>query len=113
MTKKKAQSSAKKSASEFNQKCYDILKKVPPGSVTTYGDLARKMGTKAFRAVGRAMNKNPFAPVVPCHRVVTSDGRIGGYAFGVEKKIKILQKEGVQVRNGKIVDFEKHLHRFK
>jgi len=67
-----------------------MLKTVPCGRVTTYGDLAKALGRSgASRAVGRAMNTNPNAPTVPCHRVVMSDGCLGGFAFGINKKIKI------------------------
>ncbi|SHN91579.1 MGMT family protein, partial [bacterium endosymbiont of Bathymodiolus sp. 5 South] len=58
-------------------------------------------------AVGSAMNKNPFAPEVPCHRVVKSNGELGGFADDIAVKIKRLQKEGVLVENGKIIDFKK------
>jgi len=54
----------------FSESCYELLKKVPKGKVTTYKILAEKIGTKAYRAVGTSMNKNPFAPKVQCHRVV-------------------------------------------
>ncbi len=90
----------------FSQKCYELLKKVPKGKVTTYKILAEKLGTKAYRAVGNAMNKNPYAPKVPCHRVVNSDGKVGKFASGTKKKIQMLKKEGVEIKNGKIVNFE-------
>jgi methylated-DNA-[protein]-cysteine S-methyltransferase len=60
----------------------------------------------AHRAVGSAMNKNPFAPTVPCHRVVKSNGELGGFADDINIKIKRLQKEGVRVSNNKIVNFQ-------
>ena len=96
----------------FKNKIYNLCKKVPKGRVTTYKILAEKAGTKAYRAVGQAMKNNPYAPVVPCHRVVSSDGSIGGFSGGIKKKIALLKKEGVEVRNNKIVDFEKKLFRF-
>lgn len=96
----------------FNQRCYDILRKVPKGRVTTYQALARKLGTKAYRAVGNAMNKNPYAPEVPCHRVVKSNGELGGFAGGSKKKIRLLESEGVTVRESRIVDFEKKFFGF-
>lgn len=96
----------------FNENCYALLKKVPKGRVTTYKELAQALGTKAYRAVGNAMNKNPYSPQVPCHRVVNSDGKIGGFAHGTKRKIAILKKEGIVVENGKIVDFEKKLFKF-
>ena len=60
----------------------------------------------AHRAVGSAMNKNPFAPIVPCHRVVKSNGELGGFAGDINLKIKRLQEEGVKVSNNKIVNFQ-------
>ena len=92
----------------FYEKCYDILRKVPKGKVTTYKEIARALNSKAYRAVGTAMNKNPYAPEVPCHRVVNSNGHVGGFASGTKNKIKLLKSEGVEVINGK-VDLNKHL----
>lgn len=94
-------------------KVYALLCEIPQGKVTTYGELARKLKTKGFQAVGQIVGANPNAPKVPCHRVVKSNGALGGYAFGVEKKIKILTAEGVKIAEGKVVDFEKKLYKFK
>jgi O-6-methylguanine DNA methyltransferase len=93
------------------------MEKIPEGRVTTYGLIARKLNTKAYRAVGNACRKNPYAPRVPCHRVVRSDGTLGGFGGKtsgktVQKKIQMLSKENVKVRNGKIEDFERVLFRF-
>jgi methylated-DNA-[protein]-cysteine S-methyltransferase len=66
---------------------------------------------KAHRAVGTAMNKNPFAPEVPCHRVVKSNGDLGGFGGGSKLKIKRLQEEGVKVHNNKIVNFQSILYK--
>ncbi|MBS3099371.1 MGMT family protein [Candidatus Pacearchaeota archaeon] len=153
----------------FNEKCYEILKKVPRGKVTTYGELARAVGSpKAARAVGNAMkrnpygflstgnsskarlrsrnkkefpvnknpygflstgnsskarlrsrnkkefpvNKNPYAPEVPCHRVVGAKGEMVGFASGVDKKIKMLKEECVEVENGR-VDLGKYFYGLK
>jgi methylated-DNA-[protein]-cysteine S-methyltransferase len=60
----------------------------------------------AHRAVGSAMNKNPFAPIVPCHRVVKSNGELGGFSGDINLKIKRLQEEGIKVSNNKIVNFQ-------
>jgi methylated-DNA-[protein]-cysteine S-methyltransferase len=92
----------------FNERCYDVLRKVPRGKVTTYKEIARKINSKAYRAVGNAMNKNPYAPRVPCHRVVKSNGEVGGFASGTKKKIKMLRKEGIEIKNNKI-DLKKYL----
>lgn len=96
----------------FSERCYALLRKVPRGKVTTYRELAKGLGTKAYRAVGTAMNKNPDAPKTPCHRVVKSDGHVGGFARGTKKKIEMLKKEGVEIEKGKVKDFEKVLFRF-
>jgi len=97
---------------KFNEKVYKIAANIPFGMISTYGEIARKLNSKAYRAVGTAMNKNPYWPKVPCHRVVNFDGKVGGFASGVKKKIALLEKEGVIVKNGNIVDFEKKLFRF-
>ena len=97
---------------DFNEHCYQILKKVPKGKVTTYKEIARFLKTKAYRAVGNAMNKNPYAPKVPCHRVVKSDGSIGGFASGIKKKIFMLRKEGVEIKKGKI-NLNKYLYKLR
>ncbi len=86
----------------FSQKCYNLLKKIPKGKVTTYKQIAEKLECRGYRAVGNAMNKNPYVPEVPCHRVICSDSSLGGYSKGVDEKIKILKKEGVEIINGKI-----------
>jgi methylated-DNA-[protein]-cysteine S-methyltransferase len=75
----------------FNERCYSLLKKVPKGKVTTYKALALKLNTKAYRAVGNAMNKNPNAPKVPCHRVVGHSGDLTGFATGI-KNAKIRRR---------------------
>ena len=93
---------------EFQILCYETLKNsVPAGSVITYGNLAMLMGhPNAYRAVGSAMNKNPYAPEVPCHRVVKSNGELGEYAFGSALKQKRLQEEGIKIVNNKVVNFK-------
>lgn len=93
----------------FNKKVWNLTKKIPRGKVTTYKILAEKLGTRAYRAVGNAMNKNSCAPIVPCHRVVDSKGHLHGYAHGLKKKAELLRKEGIKIKNNKVVDFEKHL----
>ena len=75
---------------------YNMLLTIPKGKVSTYGDLAKALGNpSASRHVGRILSKNPNPIKVPCHRVVMSNGKIGGYAFGTEKKKELLQNEGV------------------
>ena len=96
----------------FNEHCYSILRKVPRGKVTTYKQVAIALKSKAYRAVGNAMNRNPYSPKVPCHRVVKTDGSVGGFASGTGKKTAMLKKEGIKIVNGKI-DFGKYLYKFK
>lgn len=96
----------------FSEKCYLMLRKVPKGKVTTYKLIARSMGTRAYRAVGNAMNRNPHVPLVPCHRVVKNNSKIGGFALGKRKKIEMLKQEGIEIRKNRIVDFERRLYKF-
>lgn len=96
----------------FNKKVWNLCKKIPKGRVSTYKEIAKALRTKAYRAVGNALNKNPNPVIVPCHRVVNSNGRIGGFSQGIKKKILLLKKEGIQVKKNKIVDFEKKLFKF-
>ena len=96
----------------FSERCYQLLKKVPRGKITTYKEIARALKSKAYRAVGNAMNKNPYAPNVPCHRVIKSTGKVGGFASGTMKKTQILKKEGVEINKGKI-NLKKYLYKFK
>ncbi|HJZ19088.1 MAG TPA: MGMT family protein [Candidatus Nanoarchaeia archaeon] len=95
----------------FNEQCYEILRKVPKGKVTTYKAIAEKLNSKAYRQVGRAMNKNPCGFLsggnVPCHRVVGSNGKLVGFAHGLKKKEEMLKEEGVSIINGK-VDLDKY-----
>ena len=103
----------KKIKKSFSEKCYELLKTIPKGKITTYKILAEKLKTKAYRAVGNAMNKNPYAPEVPCHRVVKSDGKIGGFAFGQRNKISMLKKEGIKIKDNKIGNFKKCVYKFE
>lgn len=96
-------------SASFNQKIYSLLKKVPKGKVTTYKILAEAAGTRAYRAVGSAMRCNPDSPRVPCHRVVDSKGHLHGFAQGLKKKAEMLEKEGVKIKNNRIVDFDRVL----
>ncbi len=85
---------------------YDILSKIPEGKVTTYGDIAKALGSAhASRAIGQILNKNPDPILVPCHRVIMSNGRIGGYAFGKAMKKDLLTKEGLHFDNEMIENF--------
>jgi methylated-DNA-[protein]-cysteine S-methyltransferase len=90
-----------------NNDVYDLLLKIPAGKVSTYGDLARALGNpSASRAIGRILGENPNPIKVPCHRVVMSNGQIGGYAYGTARKRQLLEKEGVSLTNGIVQNFK-------
>lgn len=81
----------------FERSVYDVARTIAPGRTLTYGDVAARVGTpKDARAVGQALGRNPFPIVVPCHRVVASDGRMHGFSGtgGVKTKLRLLQIEG-------------------
>src|SRR5580658_8296441 len=80
---------------EFQKACWRALLAIPYGETRTYADIARAVGKPtAFRAVGMANNRNPIAIVVPCHRVIASDGTLCGYGGGLDVKRKLLELEG-------------------
>ena len=82
--------------SEFRQRVWKLLLEIPYGEVTTYGALAEKLGSSmSAQAVGGAVGHNPISILIPCHRVVGSDGSLTGYAGGIEKKEELLRLEGV------------------
>ncbi len=94
----------------FAQRVYAALQQVPAGRVTTYGALARAAGAGSARAVGQALRRNPFAPEVPCHRVIAADLRLGGFngaraGAPLARKRQLLTDEGVQFdAQGKLVE---------
>ena len=97
----------------LEHKVYKKLLDVPKGQITTYGDLAKAVGLKnAPRTIGKIMNKNPYPVLIPCHRVVMSTGKIGGYAYGEHIKTKMLSDEGIEIINGSIENFHKKLFKF-
>ena len=89
-----------------NEDVYELLRKIPAGKVTTYGDLAKALGNpSASRLIGRILSQNPNPIKVPCHRVVMSDGKLGGYAYGTAKKKGLLEKEGLSFTHESVSDF--------
>jgi O-6-methylguanine DNA methyltransferase len=99
---------------EFSKKVLAVVKRIPKGKVLTYKMVAKLAGfPKAYRAVGNALNKNLHPPKfsskiwegkqIPCHRVIRSDGKIGGYRGGTKRKTYLLKKEGVLIKNGRVV----------
>ncbi|MFA7341954.1 MAG: MGMT family protein [Candidatus Methanomethylophilaceae archaeon] len=101
---------------ELEEAVWARLRQIPPGRVCSYGDLAEAIGRPGnARAMGRLLSKNPEPIVTPCHRVVLSDGRLGGYMGGYERssqKQELLEIEGVKVLEGVVVDFPRIRFRF-
>ena len=88
------------------QKLQQLLLKIPKGKMTTYKAIASAMGTRGYRFVGHLLHQNPYPDKYPCYKVVQSDGRIGGFVKGPKEKIKRLNKDCIQVKNDKIVNFQ-------
>jgi methylated-DNA-[protein]-cysteine S-methyltransferase len=88
---------------------YNLVSNIPRGKVATYGQLASSVGnSRGVRGIGKILKKNPQPIIVPCHRVVCSDGHVGGYMYGKELKISLLLNEGIPIVNDRIKDFEKY-----
>jgi methylated-DNA-[protein]-cysteine S-methyltransferase len=84
---------------EFHRRVYELARAIPPGEVSTYGEVAKRIGEPgSARAVGQALGRNPFAPVVPCHRVLAAGGRSGGFSAegGADTKLKMLEIEAAR-----------------
>ena len=94
---------SKKPITSFRKKVYETVRKIPKSKVITYKTVAELTGRpRAWRAVGNILNKNRDLKI-PCHRVIRSDGKIGGYNRGIKKKIALLKKEGVKIKNKKAI----------
>ena len=96
-------------ASPFAHKVYTALRRIPAGRVITYAALGRRIHCRSPRAIGQALRVNPFAPDVPCHRVISSDLTPGGFqgkASGpaLTKKLRLLRSEGITFTNGRLTD---------
>lgn len=96
----------------MKEQVYELLRQIPKGCVTTYGEIARKIGVKSYRAIGKIVGQNQDIPNTPCHRVVKSDGAVSGYAYGVDKKIALLKSENVIIQDGFVKDFKEKLYKF-
>lgn len=84
----------------FHRRVYALARRIPVGETRTYGELAESLGSKGLaRAVGQALGRNPFAPIVPCHRILAADGRPGGFSAhgGALAKLRMLAIEGAQI----------------
>ncbi|HFH9837149.1 TPA: methylated-DNA--[protein]-cysteine S-methyltransferase [Streptococcus suis] len=77
----------------FQEKVWQLLKNIPHGQTTTYGQLAQQLGVCSGQAIGGAVGRNPFSIIVPCHRVLNQKGQLTGYAGGLDKKMWLLQHE--------------------
>ena len=87
-----------KNKNTFTKRVYDIVKKIPKGRAVTYKEVAKTAGSpRAWRAVGNILKKNKN-PILPCYRVIRSNGKIGGYRWGKKKKMNLLKKEGLKLK---------------
>ena len=85
---------------DFQQRVWQQLQKIPHGETISYATLAQRVGNpKGYRAVANANGRNPFSIIIPCHRVIASDGKLGGYTGGLDKKTYLLALEGVEVKH--------------
>jgi methylated-DNA-[protein]-cysteine S-methyltransferase len=100
----------------FEQKVYDLVRTIPQGKVCTYRDIALALGIRSSQAIGQALKRNPFAPEVPCHRVISSTGKIGGF-YGesagprIDQKVAMLRDEGILLEAG-CIDLAQFRHTF-
>jgi len=93
---------------DITEYTYYLVRQIPKGRISTYGAVAEALGNKGYaRAVGKYMNKNPNADTMPCFKIVKSDGSLGGFGLGIEDKIRRLSDDGIEVKDGKIVNFKK------
>ncbi|NPA28093.1 MAG: GNAT family N-acetyltransferase [Epsilonproteobacteria bacterium] len=99
----------------FRQSIYKALMLIPKGRVTTYKEIGNYLNSNALRSIGTAISKNPYAPVVPCHRVVKSSAEVGKYSSkrGEMEKIILLMQEGVEIENKRVKNFKDYLYRFE
>ena len=87
----------------FQKKVYQVIRKIPEGKTLTYREVAKKAGfPRAWRAVGNVLNKNRDLKI-PCHRIIKSNGKIGGYRNGIKKKIELLKKEKIIIRKERVI----------
>ena len=88
-----------------------IVSLIPKGKLTTYKMIALRLNSNAYRAVGKIISMNKDYANIPCHRVVNSNGSIGGYNRGVRKKIELLKSEGIEIKHNKISELDNYLFR--
>lgn len=83
--------------SAFALKVYEAIAKIPMGEVRSYKEVGMMIGSKGYRAVGHALNRNPLPLMIPCHRIIGTNGHPGGYAYGLDLKFALLQHEGYDI----------------
>ena len=88
---------------DFEKKVYIETMKIPKGQVKTYKEIGEAIGTKGYRAVGNALNKNPIAIIVPCHRVIGSNMKLTGFRGGLGMKKEMLENEGIKIKKEKVI----------
>ena len=103
---------------EFNERVYEICRKIPKGRVSTYKEIAEALGIKAYRAVGRALRDNPYAPEVPCYRVLNSRGELYGFQgkktkIALDNKKRLLEQEGIEFKGNSVVNFKKVFYKLR
>ncbi len=97
----------------LEKKVLFLVEKIPLGKITTYKEIAKALNLeKGSRFVGNSLRKNPEPIKIPCHRVIKSNGFLGGYFWGKNKKIELLKKEGVIVKNNKIFNYKNIIFKF-
>ena len=98
-----------------NKSIFDLCQKIPRGKVTTYKEIAIALNSKSYRAIGRILKNNKTPEMIPCYKVIKSNGVLGGYCgndkSNIQIKINKLQKDGIEIIGNKI-DLKKYLHRF-
>ncbi|HIH19866.1 TPA: MGMT family protein [Candidatus Micrarchaeota archaeon] len=105
---------AREKPSQLQKDVFKATAKIPRGKISTYALVAEAIGKpRAARAVGNALNKSSGMPSCPCHRVVKSDGSVGGFTGGTRRKIFLLRKEGLEITSGNVSGFENHLYKFR
>ena len=88
---------------DFEKKVYIETMNIPKGRIKTYKEIGEAIGTKGYRAVGNALNKNPIAIIVPCHRVIGSNMKLTGFRGGLDMKKEMLENEGIKIKKEKII----------
>jgi len=97
---------------KFDEKVYELCKKIPKEKVSTYKEVGDKIGVKCYRAIGQALKRNKDPENIPCFKIIKSNGEIGGYqGKNYREKIKRLEREGIKIVNGKI-DLKRFLYKF-